>query len=290
MIDYAIAILIFTGIYAFIAFGLNTQWGLTGLINLGQVAFFAVGAYATALATKSGVPFSLALPLSAVVAGALGAFVAILTPRLREDYLAIVTLGFSELVRLIFLNEQWIANGPDGITRIPRPFALGAAGSELQFLGIVALILFIALLFCLRLRNSPFGRVLMAIREDEIVAEAVGKATLSFKVRAFVVGAALAGIGGSFFATYLTFISPDMFGANVSILVLTAVLIGRQGSYLGTLGGVAVVSLLLEGTRLLRDHIAFVDGVQLAALRLVVLGLALMLIVSLRFGREERGS
>ncbi len=288
MIDYAIAILTFTCIYAFIAFGLNTQWGLTGLINLGQVAFFAVGAYTTALATTSGLPFFLALPLAAALAGTLGGIVAMLTPHLREDYLAIVTLGFSELVRLVFLNEQWLANGPDGITQIPRPFALGAAGSEVQFLGIVALALGLCLAFCLRLGASPFGRVLMAIREDETVAEAVGKPTLAFKIQAFVIGAALAGIGGSFFAAYLTFISPDMFGASVSIFVLTAVLMGRQGSYIGTLLGVVVVSALLEGTRLLKDHITFVDGVELAALRFVVLGLGLMLIVMMRYGRAER--
>jgi branched-chain amino acid transport system permease protein len=288
MIDYAIAILTFTCIYAFIAFGLNTQWGLTGLINLGQVAFFAVGAYTTALATTSGLPFFLALPLAAALAGTLGGIVAMLTPHLREDYLAIVTLGFSELVRLVFLNEQWLANGPDGITQIPRPFALGAAGSEVQFLGIVALALGLCLAFCLRLGASPFGRVLMAIREDETVAEAVGKPTLAFKIQAFVIGAALAGIGGSFFAAYLTFISPDMFGASVSIFVLTAVLMGRQGSYVGTLLGVVVVSALLEGTRLLKDHITIVDGVELAALRFVVLGLGLMLIVLMRYGRAER--
>lgn len=288
MIDYLIAIAIFTGIYGFIALGLNVQWGLTGLINLGQVAFFAIGAYGTALLSKAGLPFLVALAIGAVAAGAVGAAVALLTPRLREDYLAIVTLGFSEFVRLIFLNEQWLAGGPDGIAGIPRPFAMGSGGAEAQFLGLVVLLLGIALWLCLRIERLPFGRVLRAIREDETVVASVGKPPLAFKLRAFVIGAMLAGVGGSFFAAYLTYISPDMFEANVSIFVLVAILLGREGSSIATLGGIAIVAVLLEGTRLLKDYIYFFDGVQLAAVRLILLGLALMTIVLVRYSPPRR--
>lgn len=288
MIDYLIAIAIFTGIYGFIALGLNVQWGLTGLINLGQVAFFAIGAYGTALLSKAGLPFLVALAIGAVAAGAVGAAVALLTPRLREDYLAIVTLGFSEFVRLIFLNEQWLAGGPDGIAGIPRPFAMGSGGAEAQFLGLVVLLLGIALWLCLRIERLPFGRVLRAIREDETVVASVGKPPLAFKLRAFVIGAMLAGVGGGFFAVYLTYISPDMFEANVSIFVLVAILLGREGSSIATLGGIAIVAVLLEGTRLLKDYIYFFDGVQLAAVRLILLGLALMTIVLVRYSPPRR--
>ncbi len=289
MLDYATAIAIFTCIYAFLAFGLNTQWGLTGLINLGQVAFFAIGAYTAALLMKdAGWPFAAAVAGAVVTSSLAGGFIAIVTPRLREDYLAIVTLGFSELVRLVFMNEKWIANGPDGVVGIPRPFALGAAGAELQFLGTVLITVLIVFLFSLRLQKSPFGRVLMAIREDEGVVETAGKQPLAFKIRAFMIGAGMAGIGGAFFACYLTFISPDMFSASVSIFILCAVLVGRQGFYTETLIGVIVVTFLLEGTRLLKDHITFVDGVELAALRFIVLGLGLMAIVIYRYGRTEK--
>lgn len=288
MTAYLVAILIFASIYGFVALGLNIQWGLTGLINLGQVAFFAVGAYCAALATQAGLPFLPALVLAALLSGALGGAVALFTPRLREDYLAIVTLGLSEFVRLIFLNEKWLAGGPDGMAGIPRPMTIPGLGSETSFLVIAAVLLAVAFWFNQRLARFPIGRTLRAIREDETVVASIGKPTLAYKSLAFVLGAALAGIGGALFASYLTYISPDMFGPNVSIYVLAAVLLGRQGSTLGTLAGTAVVAALLEGTRLLKDYVTIVDGVQLAALRLMALGLALMVIVAIRYRPARR--
>ena len=289
MIDYLIAILIFVSIYGFVALGLNVQWGLTGLINLGQVAFFAVGAYTIALATKAGLPFFAALVLAAFLSAVLGSLVALFTPRLRDDYLAIVTLGMSEFIRLIFLNEKWIAGGPDGVASIPRPAVIPGMNSELSFLVITAVVLALAFWFVRRLEGYPFGRTLRAIREDETVVASVGKIPLFYKTQAFVIGAMLAGIGGAFFAAYLSYVSPDMFGTNVSIYVLAAVLLGAQGSSLGTLAGTVVVTALLEGTRLIKDSITFIDGVQLAALRLILLGLALMIIVVVRY-RPRRQS
>ena len=283
MVAYLVAILIFAMIYGFVALGLNIQWGLTGLINLGQVAFFAIGAYAFALATHAGMPLLAALVLATLVSGAFGGAVALFTPRLREDYLAIVTLGFSEFIRLIFLNEKWLAGGPDGIAAIPRPPTIPGLDTETSFLVVSAALVGLAFWFSQRLARFPIGRTLRAIREDETVVASVGKPTLAYKSQAFILGAALAGIGGAFFASYLTYISPDMFGPNVSIYVLAAVLLGTQGSSLGTLAGAAVVAALREGTRFLNDYITIVDGVHLAALRLMALGLALMVIVVIRY-------
>ncbi|CDI12079.1 branched-chain amino acid ABC transporter permease [Agrobacterium pusense] len=283
MIDYLIAILIFAGIYGFVALGLNIQWGLTGLINLGQVAFFAVGAYTFALLSKAGVPFLLAVGVATALSGVFGAAVAMFTPRLREDYLAIVTLGFSEFVRLVLLNEKWLAGGPDGVAGVPRPASLPGLGSETSFLVVTAIALALAFWFTRRIERYPIGRTLKAIREDEGVVTSVGKVALAYKTKAFLLGAALAGLGGAFFASYLSYISPDMFGPNVSIYVLAAVLIGAQGSSVATLLSTALVAALLEGTRLLKDYITFVDGVELAALRLMVLGLALIAIVMVRY-------
>ncbi|WP_434730426.1 branched-chain amino acid ABC transporter permease [Rhizobium binae] len=283
MIDYLIAILIFAGIYGFVALGLNIQWGLTGLINLGQVAFFAVGAYTFALLSKAGVPFLPAVGVATALSGVFGAAVAMFTPRLREDYLAIVTLGFSEFVRLVLLNEKWLAGGPDGVAGVPRPASLPGLGSETSFLVVTAIALALAFWFTRRIERYPIGRTLKAIREDEGVVTSVGKVALAYKTKAFLLGAALAGLGGAFFASYLSYISPDMFGPNVSIYVLAAVLIGAQGSSVATLLSTALVAALLEGTRLLKDYITFVDGVELAALRLMVLGLALIAIVMVRY-------
>jgi len=283
--DYAVAILVFTVIYGMIALGLNVQWGMTGLINLGQVAFMAVGAYTCSLLTLAGLPFASGLVTAAAAAAVMGVAVALITPRLREDYLAIVTLGFSELVRLVFLNEKWIANGPDGIGGIPRPGRelIGGENYELAFLGMAAAVTGLLLWLSLRIAHLPLGRVLRAIREDERVVEAVGKPSLAFKVRAFAIGAAFAGVGGAFFASYLTFISPAMFTAHVSVYVLAAVLLAARGSSYGTLAGIAVVAFLLEGTRLLKDYVPWVEGVELASLRLMALGAALMAVVVVRF-------
>lgn len=289
MFDYLTAILIFTAVYAMVALGLNIQWGMTGLINLGQVAFMLVGAYTTALLTVAGYPFLLAVIASALAAAALGVLVALCTPRLRLDYLAIVTLGFSEVVRLIVLNEKWLANGADGISGIPQPLGgIVDEGYPLVFLLLAALGVAAILLLSARITRFPFGRLLRAVREDESVVEAVGKHAILYKTQAFGIGAACAGIGGSFFATYLTFISPPMFTAHVSVYVLAAVLIARRGSTLGTLAGVTVVAFLLEGTRLLKDYITVFDGVELAALRLIALGAGLIAVVLIRH-RPGRG-
>lgn len=289
MFDYAVAILVFTAIYGMIALGLNIQWGMTGLINLGQVAFMAVGAYSCSLMTLAGFPFIAGIVTAVVAAASMGILVALITPRLREDYLAIVTLGFSELVRLVFLNEKWIANGPDGIGGIPRPGRdlVGAGNYELAFLGITAAVTALVLWLSLRIAGLPLGRVLRAIREDERVVESVGKSSLAFKVRAFAIGAAFAGVGGAFFASYLTFISPAMFTAHVSVYVLAAVLLASRGSSYGTLAGITVVAFLLEGTRLLKDYVPWVEGVELASLRLMALGAALMAVVVVRFRGQK---
>ena len=283
MLNYILAISSFTAIYAMIALGLNIQWGMTGLINLGQVAFMAAGAYTAALLLLHGVPFLVAIIVSGLIAAMLSIVLAVATPRLRDDYLAILTLGFSDIVRLILLNENWIGNGPNGIAGIPQPFKATFANHYETFfcffsLTVLTLFFFVAH----RIYRSPFGRVLMAIRENEIVPSVVGKNVLNFKTRSLMIGAAMAGVAGGFYAVYLQFISPDMFTAMVSIYVLVAVLIGRQGSNTGTIIGIVIVSILLEGTRMLKDYIPFFTGVQLASLRLMLIGVLLIAVVLIR--------
>ena len=286
MFSDLVAIITFTGIYAMVALGLNIQWGMTGLINLGQVAFFAVGSYTAGLALLAGAPFFVALIAAAFLAGAFGIIVALLTPRLREDYLAIVTLGVSEVVRLVLLNENWIANGPNGIGGIPQPlFVRFHNHYDMVFAEITIFVVLILLMISLRIARFPLGRVFQSIREDELVVDSIGKSSFRFKVEAFAIGAVFAGIGGAFYAIYLTYISPDMFTAQVSVYVLAAVLISTRGSSIGAIGGITIVAFLLEGTRLLKDYITFVDGVELAALRLIVLGAGLMAVVLVRFSR-----
>ena len=288
MDQYLISIVTFAAIYGIIGLGLNLQWGLTGLVNLGQVAFFAIGAYSAALLTLAGAPFFLGLALAATIPAAVATLVATITPRLREDYLAIVTLGLAEVVRLIFLNEKWLAGGPDGLTAIPR-FLSGRSSAVDAIVFMIATLLVLLIFFVINVAvaRRPIGRVLRAIRYDEVLTASLGKNVLRFKTQMLASGAAMAGIAGAFFASYLTFISPAMFTAQVSLNVLVAVLIGGQGSALGVLGGTAAVTLLLEGTRFLKDYVALFSGVELAALRMVGIGSALVAIVLVRYRNVE---
>ena len=288
MDQYLISIVTFAAIYGMIGLGLNLQWGLTGLVNLGQVAFFAIGAYSAALLTLAGAPFFLGLALAATIPAAVATLVATITPRLREDYLAIVTLGLAEVIRLIFLNEKWLAGGPDGLTAIPR-FLSGRSSAVDAIVFMIATLLVLLIFFVINVAvaRRPIGRVLRAIRYDEVLTASLGKNVLRFKTQMLASGAAMAGIAGAFFASYLTFISPAMFTAQVSLNVLVAVLIGGQGSALGVLGGTAAVTLLLEGTRFLKDYVALFSGVELAALRMVGIGSALVAIVLVRYRNVE---
>jgi branched-chain amino acid transport system permease protein len=212
----------------------------------------------------------------------------LITPRLRDDYLAIVTLGFAEIIRLVFLNEKWIAGGPDGLIAIPR--FLGGASRDsdaLRFLGATLIALAIAFSINQRIANLPFGRVLRAIRSDETLAASLGKNVIRFKAQMLALGAAMAGVAGAFFASYLTFISPAMFTAQVSLNVLVAVLIGGQGSVIGVLLGTTIVTLLLEGTRFIKDYVEAFGGVELAALRMIAIGTLLIVVVLIRYRRAE---
>ena len=192
--------LTFAGLYGLMALGLNLVWGMTGLINLGLAGFFAAGAYASALVTvKLGLPIVVGLTAGALFAAAAGAALALTTRNLRGDYLAIVTLGFSEVVRLVASNEIWLTQGTDGISGIPGPWR-GRVTPEmfnLLYLGIVAAFVAAALWLLERVRRSPYGRVLRAIRDDQQVAAVAGKRVIKFKVEAFALSAAIVGVAGA---------------------------------------------------------------------------------------------
>ena len=168
MTAYLTAMAISAGIYALLALGVNLTWGMAGLVNLGLAGFFAVGAYTTALLTKSGIAIPFGIIAAALVAAATGAVVALITARLRADYLAIVTLGFSESVRITAANEIWLTNGSDGIAGIPGPWrgTLDPQQFNVLFLIIVIAVLVAMFAVAQRLASSPFGRVLRAIRDD----------------------------------------------------------------------------------------------------------------------------
>ena len=283
MIDYLVAMGTLWGFYALLALGLNLQWGMSGLVNFGLVAFFAVGAYTSALVTLAGAAFPVGVAAAAGLAAVLGLIVALSTVRLREDYLAVVTLGAAEIVRLVVLNEVWLTEGARGLPGIPRPLqGHFTTGYGLFYLGLVVAAVAVSFVLAEAIRRSPFGRVLRAIREDADVTAVAGKNVLAFKLQAFVLGAGIAGVAGSLYAHYLTFLSPDQFDPTVTIYVWIAVIVGGSGNNRGVLMGALILMGLLEGTRFLKDLVPAISGVRLAALRLMFVGVLLIVFMMFR--------
>jgi len=277
---YLTAIATLIGVRALLTLGLNVQWGLTGLVNLGVVAFFAVGAYTSALLAVGGAPLVLAWIAAVALAAAAGAGLAMVALRLREDYLAIVTLGFAEVLRLGLLNESWLTRGANGVTGIPRPLhARFSAHYDLFYLAVVLAAVLLVYAALERVRRSPFGRVLRAIREDEVVAASAGKPVFRFKVQAFALGAGVAGLAGILFAHYLAYIEPNMFLPQESLFVWLALILGGSGNNRGALLGSVVLLGLLEGSRFAKDVIPFLTGVRLAAAQQILVGVVLVVLM-----------
>ena len=282
MIAYLTAMAISAGIYALLALGVNLTWGMAGMVNLGMAGFFAVGAYTTALLTKAGSAIAVGIAAGAIAAALTGAGVALITARLRADYLAIVTLGFSESVRIAAANEIWLTNGSDGISGIPGPWRglLPPQQFNLLFLGIVLTVLTATFVLLQRLCHSPFGRVLRAIRDDEDVAAVAGKHVLAFKVQAFAVGAAVLGLAGALYAHETSYVAPDLFAPLLTLNIILALVAGGVGNNMGAVLGAVLIVALLEGTRFAAPLLGFLAPAQIASIReLLICGL---LLVSLR--------
>jgi branched-chain amino acid transport system permease protein len=273
--------------YVMLGWGLNVVVGLAGLLDLGYVAFYAVGAYSYALlATNFGLSFWICLPLAGILASLWGVMLGFPVLRLRGDYLAIVTLAFGEIIRLVIINWQSLTGGPNGVSGIPRPSLFGipltpgddglAARLGIEFspthriVFLFYLILALALLtnwVTIRLRRLPIGRAWEALREDEVACRALGINTTTTKLTAFATGALFGGFAGAFFATRQGFISPESFTFNESALVLAIVVLGGMGSQLG----VALAALaMIGGFELFRG---------LEQFRMLVFGLAMVLLM-----------
>jgi neutral amino acid transport system permease protein len=429
MVAYLVSLGIFTATFALFGLGLNLQWGFTGLINFGHVAFLALGAYTTVLLSLAGVPLIFAVLAGAVLAALLGLAIGISTLRLREDYLAIVTIGVAEVVRLVAVNEEWLTRGSRGVYGYPLPLAtfepnlalelgmigiltviLGLAGWQLwrwlerqlkgtlqrvfwqkialpvAYLACVVIVeislwrmisqllakqglnpfamlalllaalgslgcvyarleqpikaglaqpkathaLVVATTLCLglvsmvywalvqqlynysfkggllwllvvvlafvfwqldRWVNSPWGRVLKAIREDEEVAKALGKNVFAYKLQALMIGGAIAGIAGAFYAWQLTFINPEGFISLITFQAWTIVVLGGAGNNVGTLLGAAIFWAYNTVTRFVLPEFVPLDDARLGALRIMVIGLVLIILMMWRpqgiLGKKE---
>jgi branched-chain amino acid transport system permease protein len=287
-------------IYVMLGWGLNIVVGLAGLLDLGYVAFYAVGAYSYALLAKTfGLSFWILLPMAGILASFWGILLGFPVLRLRGDYLAIVTLAFGEIIRIVLINWVDLTNGYAGITGIPRPTFFGlpfnaddngfAARFGLEFSPIYRTIfmyyLILALAFLtafvtIRLRRLPVGRAWEALREDEIACRSLGINTTNTKLTAFATGAMFAGFAGSFFAARQGFISPDSFTFLESATILSIVVLGGMGSQIG----VAIAAIaMIGGTEIMRelDFLKLIFGATFdpTQYRMLLFGLAMVLIM-----------
>jgi branched-chain amino acid transport system permease protein len=287
---YFVYLVTFAGIYAVMALGLNLNWGMTGLFNVGIAGFFAVGGYVSAILTAEPsihhwVGFELPMPLgwlAALVASALIAWVVgRICLRLRSDYLAIATIGIAEILRLVARNEEKLTGGVIGIKGIPKPLETIPQPWD-QIAGMLLVLGFVLLvyLFMERVRLSPWGRVMRAIRDNEMAAAAMGKDIEKFRLHAFVIGSAFMGFGGALTAHYLKVFSPDATEPLVATFLVWVMLIaGGSGNNRGAVLGALIVWLLWTATELLSSLLPTELGLRVAYFRQFLVGLLLIVVL-----------
>ncbi|XEU24650.1 branched-chain amino acid ABC transporter permease [Tistrella mobilis] len=290
---YAVFFLTSVGIYAIVCLALNVQWGLSGQFNFGIVAFYALGAYTSAILTGPdsggtylggfGLPLPIGLIGGMIVAGLLGLFIGLVCLNLRADYLAIATIGIAEIVRLFLKNEAWLTNGVRGIPGIPRPF-FDSGYFELAYLALVLVLVVLVYLAIERARKAPWGRVLRAIRENEDTAAAAGKDVVGFRIQAFVFGAAIMGLAGGLYAHFIGFISSEAFMPEVGTFLIWVMLIaGGSGNNKGAILGALVIWIIWSGSEFIISQVLPASlTTQAGALRLLLIGVLLQVILLTR--------
>lgn len=242
------------GLNAIMAISVNMVCGITGQLSLGQAGFQAIGAYSVVLLTSScHVPLPISVILGGLVAAFFGFLIGFPTLKLEGDYLAIVTLAFGEIIRVVLVNLKSLTGGPNGMqfsTIFTTSLDYGATLSYLAIIGTLVLVIVLLQNFI----RSTYGRAILAVREDEVAANSTGISVFRYKMIGFVVAAFIAGIGGALYAPFIGFIKPDMASFNNSITHLTYVVLGGMGSVTGSVEAAFVMTILLESLRILRDY------------------------------------
>jgi branched-chain amino acid transport system permease protein len=277
--DYFLHIVILIGLYTILAISLDLLAGHTGVFSLSQAAFWGIGAYSSALLTVfRGTSFLTGMLIGMILAAIISLLVSLPSIRLHDDYFVVATLGFQVITFDVFNNWMTVTKGPYGIAAIPPPTILGfAISTSIAFAFLVIVFTVLSYMLVVLIIRSPLGRVLRAIREDEVFARAMGKSTTRHKVTAFAVSAMLAAVSGSLFAHYSTYIEPNNFTVSESILVISMVIIGGAGSVCGPFAGAAILIVLPEALRFL----GFSSSMA-ANMRQIIYGLLLILIMMFR--------
>jgi branched-chain amino acid transport system permease protein len=294
-LSYGSFFLVFASTYAIIVLGLNLQWGHTGLFNVGVAGFVAVGAYTSAILTTPetaeriggfGWPVAAGWLAAMVTSGLAGLLVGVLTLRLRHDYLAITTFGVAVTIQLIATNAQPLTGGTFGIQFVPKPLqgwlGTGAAWNA-AYLGLVLALLGLAWWALETLVRSPWGRVLRAIREDEVAAESLGKRAFVYRLQSFVIGSALMGLGGAVYAHFVGYIAPEDFLPILTFQLWAMLIVGGSGRNVGAILGAYVVwGFWAVAGGALRGLVPQAEQARAAALQVALIGALIALVLVLR--------
>ena len=265
--NYGTYLLTLWCVYVMAGMGLNLTVGYAGQMSIGHAAFLGIGAYTAAILMKLGWSFWSVLPLAALLCFAVGLVLGFPALRVQHHYLAFATLGFNVLMYLFFRNEEWLTGGTFGISGIQRPGFFGrsldAGAAYFYFTYVSSIVLALALWWLIR---SPWGRAFAALRDNPIRAESLGVNIMAYTLLAFAIGAAFAGIAGAYFAALVQFIEPAPFSLSASLMMLLMVIVGGSGRFFGPLLGAAIVILLPEWLRFMKDWYLVVFGLAVVAL------------------------
>jgi len=267
--DFWLHVVIMIGVFSILSMGLNVIIGYAGQFALGHAAFYGIGAYTAALLLiHYNLSFWLVLPIAAVITGFFGFLLGTPVIRLRGDYLGIVTLGFGEIVRLIFVNWIDVTRGPMGLPGIPAPELFGFTFSgKIEFYYLILVLVVITYIVINRIVHSGIGLNMLTIREDERLAESIGIRPNKYKIMAFTIGAFFAGIAGAFWAAYISYVSPDAFRYMDSVNILAMVILGGSGNLAGSILGASILVITPELLRYVSEY------------RMLLLGLAIVLMM-----------
>lgn len=280
--NYFIHVLIMVGLYVILTLSLNLVSGFAGQLSMGHAAFYGIGAYTTGiLMLNFNISFWFTILASIVVSGFFGLFLGLPTSRLRGDYLTIVTLGFGEVVRMFLVNTTDLTRGPMGLPGIPAPKLFGFTfESKISFYYLILIVTILVIIFLSKITTSGFGLAMSTVKEDEIAAQSIGISPMKYKLLAFVLSSIIAGIAGSFYATYVSFISPDTFLFNDSATILAMVVLGGIGSIPGSIIGATVFTIAPEILRSFSDY------------RMMIYGFLMVVMMNVRptgiYGQEKR--
>jgi branched-chain amino acid transport system permease protein len=261
--NYGIYLLTLWCVYVMAGMGLNLTVGYAGQMSIGHAAFLGIGAYTAAILMKLGWSFWMVLPAAALLCFAVGLVLGFPALRVQHHYLAFATLGFNVLMFLFFRNEEWLTGGTFGISGIPRPALFDGSGAYFYFTYGSTAVLALILAWIIR---SPWGRAFAALRDNPIRAESLGVNIMAYTLLAFAIGAAFAGVAGAYFASLVQFIEPAPFSLTSSLMMLLMVIVGGSGRFFGPMLGAAIVILLPEWLRFMKDWYLVVFGLAVVAL------------------------